>query len=87
MYPLSRVRDVRELDLFIFGGVPEIPEPNYERDIHAYSEMRTSRLNVNIPSANFTEQAKPIEIGHLILDVEKGVFTFCDSKHHGSNDK
>ena len=40
MYPLERLREIRELELFLFGGVPETPEPTYERDVHGFSGVR-----------------------------------------------
>jgi hypothetical protein len=42
MYPLSRIRQIRELSLFLFGGLPESPKPIFETDTQGFSEERTS---------------------------------------------
>src|ERR1044071_2743573 len=42
MYRLKRLRQIRELSLFLFGGVPETPKPIYETDTQGFSEERNS---------------------------------------------
>jgi hypothetical protein len=31
------------MEFFLFGGVPETPEPVFERDVQGHSELRRSR--------------------------------------------
>ena len=42
----DRVQDIIELEVCLFGGVPERPEPVYERDYHTYYEVRTTRTPI-----------------------------------------
>jgi hypothetical protein len=43
VYSIDRFHDITELEFFLFGGVPETPEPVFERDVQAHSELRRSR--------------------------------------------
>lgn len=43
MYSLKRFNDITEMEFFLFGGVPETPEPVFERDVQGHSELRRSR--------------------------------------------
>lgn len=40
MYAITRLCQIRELELFLFGGLPDPPEAVYERDNHCFSEDR-----------------------------------------------
>lgn len=70
MYTVNRLRDIRELDLFLFGGIPETPEPMFERDTHSFSESRTTRCG--IISTTYFEYHEGAVVGYLAADPESG---------------
>lgn len=45
MYSIDRIDDIWNLEVFLFGGVPEVAEAMYERprDTHGSSDVRTTR--------------------------------------------
>ena len=43
VYPAERLKQIRELELYLFGGIPETPEPMHERDLHAWGRDRAPR--------------------------------------------
>lgn len=43
MYSTKRLSDIFELEIFLFGGVPETAEQMHEREFHCYSEPRLTR--------------------------------------------
>jgi len=43
MYSNDRFRDITDMEFFLFGGVPETPEPVFERDIQSHSELHRTR--------------------------------------------
>lgn len=40
MASLRRLRAIRRLEFLVFGGVPESPEPMFERDANPHAEGR-----------------------------------------------
>lgn len=51
MNSIERLRDIRAYELFLFGGVPEVPESMYERDSHGYSETRLTGKGIQASGA------------------------------------
>ena len=49
MYPQERLTDIWHLEIFLFGGVPEVAEPMFERvkDTSGVHEVRETRRHVN----------------------------------------
>lgn len=43
MCSIDRLRDIRALEFFLFGGIPEAPESMFERDSHNHVEVRRTR--------------------------------------------
>ena len=43
MFTIDRLRDVRALEFFLFGGMPEAPESMFERDSHNHVDVRRTR--------------------------------------------
>ena len=66
MYSLKQLRYIRDLEFFLFSGVPEEAEEMYERDFHGHSEIRTTRRP--IPALRFSQPLKePTE--ELIISI------------------
>jgi hypothetical protein len=73
MASLRRLRSIRRLEYLVFGGVPEAPEPMFERDGNPQAEGRTTGRALGgayYPLAN-TEQTD----GILEFDPETGIVT------------
>lgn len=47
MTDIRRIEDMIELDVFLFGGVPEIPNPVYGRDAYASVQSRLTRSGLS----------------------------------------
>jgi hypothetical protein len=79
MYPVDRDRDIRELDVLVFGGIPEVPQPVFERDTYAYSELRRTRQLPHSSVAarvNATDSAIVLDLLHI--DWASGEIQFED---------
>jgi hypothetical protein len=83
MYPLKRLRQIRELSLLLYGGVPEIPKPIYETDSQGFSEERTAYRR----SATF-RSLPPADAGQVVgsahYDRETNSLTISLSLEGGS---
>ena len=77
MYELSRMRDIRALEFFIFGGVPEVAEPMHGRDFHAQAHVVFTR---SLPETSLLHQPQTcgIKTGRLEFDVKTGAMTIID---------
>jgi len=71
----DRIRDIMELEVFLFGGVPEMPEPVYERDSHTHSQVRTTRTPIEA-SALPNNEANEVSMGYVEMDLATGELTF-----------
>jgi hypothetical protein len=73
---LQRVRDLIELEVFLFQGVPERPNPVYGRDSYASVHSRTSRANVE----HCQDETQRSPVGHMLqrisVDFQSGEITF-----------
>lgn len=74
MYPRETIRDNRELELFLFGGVPETPDPVYERDFHSHSESRMTRKPMELASTS--EALVGNIVGFIVFDPATGGVSF-----------
>ena len=73
---LDRVQDIIELEVFLFGGVPELPEPVYERDYHTYHEVRTTRNP--IPPVRHRGAGGAPSLGYIEIDLDSDEMTFSE---------
>lgn len=78
MYPSDRDRDIRELEALVFGGVPETPQPVFERDTYAYSEVRTTRQGLCTSSGSFRRHPDGLTLGRIKLNVHTEELEFLD---------
>ena len=74
MYPIERLRDIRELELYLFGGVPEVPEPMYERDVYDHADVRLTRSSVVGYGGRESEQ--DVVVGYMEVNIETGEIYF-----------
>lgn len=78
MYSKKRYCDIRELELFLFGGVPETAEQMYERDSYGHSEIRITRKPIS--SCQYkTDPSNAVKIGECEIDFSTGEFITYDS--------
>jgi hypothetical protein len=61
MYRLKRLRQIRELSLYLFGGVPETPKAVYETDTQGFSEERNSHSRTAA-----SQQPAPTSDGEIV---------------------
>lgn len=74
MYPLRRLRQIRELALYLFGAVPETPKPIYETDTQCFSEERTAHGRAGIPH-HLMPSGEGEPVGRIRFDEESGALT------------
>ena len=43
MCSVERLKEIRAVEFFLFGGIPEAPESMFERDSHHHAEVRQTR--------------------------------------------
>lgn len=70
MASLERLRAIRELELLVFGGVPEGPEPMFERDGNPQAESRTTGRALGGGRYPSVETHQPTEF--IEFDLETG---------------
>jgi|GEM_PF-4762527 len=66
--PKERVRDVLDLEVFLFGGVPERPDPVYGRDNNDHVLSRTTRAEA-IPVLPLSQPPVVIQ-GQVLIDID-----------------
>jgi len=78
MYGLDRLRDIRWLDYYLFGGVPATPEPMHgRRDHHHQAAIRYTGYSAGRRPA--APQEEGIITGYVEFDLDTGEFTIhCD---------
>ena len=76
MYPAERLRQIRELELYLFGGIPETPEPMQERDFHGRDIDRWPRSMDGHPNRqnNLPGEA----VGFIEYDPRTGRIRFVE---------
>jgi hypothetical protein len=67
-----RLFDALMLDVHLFGGTPETPEPVYERDANSHSASRTTRAMVLDGTTDSSKLTGP-KIGRMEIDWDNGV--------------
>lgn len=70
MFPIDDIHNIRELDIFMFGCIPETPESMYERDFHDFSESRLTREPIMRDMD--IDNRKEKKIGEIKFDYSKG---------------
>ncbi len=75
MSDYSRIRDVLELEVLLFGGVPEKPEPVYGRDSHAHVQSRTTRTGI-APATMSTEDLQGPVVENFTVNFETGEISY-----------
>jgi len=71
MNPMNRQHAIREYELFVSGGVQEVPETVFERDQRAageYREVRAQQPQPLIPGKAYAG----IDLGEITIDLETG---------------
>ncbi len=76
----SKVRDLIELEVFLFQSVPERPNPVYGRDSFANVISRTSREAVNgrgTTTGNVRDDSSELDIlGEMVIDYANRSISF-----------
>lgn len=72
-------RVIRKFERFLFGGVPEQPEPTWERDDNTYVAMRqTGRAQASYSTPDFVGKSEII--GEFVYDFQQEKETFIPVK-------
>lgn len=71
MNPMKRQQAIRDYELFVSGGVQEVPEGVFERDQRASGEYRVVRAQ-QPHSLGVGRDYEGIELGEAIIDLETG---------------
>ena len=83
MSTLERLKDIRELEFFLFGGIPEAPEFMFERDSHNHVDVRKTRRGLASESEFFVgEQGEVTAI--IEIDPATGAMTIRKSDGQAS---
>ena len=70
-----RLRISRQFEVFLFGGVPELPEQMYERDYHSKTSIRETGLS----QLRHSRDSFPgTVIGRIVINLETGVTKFSE---------
>lgn len=70
MNPLKRQHAIREYELFVSGGVQEIPESVFEQDTRSAGEIRYVRAQSELP--NSATRVRRVKIGKILIDRDSG---------------
>ena len=62
MHTMDRLREILELDLVLFGGVPETAQPMYPADWHTHIDHRTTRAGLPNRSEQRRDIGKPARV-------------------------
>ncbi len=71
MNPMNRQQAIRDYELFVSGGVQEVPEGVFERDQRAAGEYRVVRAQ-QLQGLPVGRDYEGIELGEAIIDLETG---------------
>ena len=71
MNPMDRQHSIREFELFVSGGVNEVPESVFEREARASGEMRVMREDGR-HTASPTRPASRVTIGRVRINRATG---------------
>lgn len=71
----DRLRDIRALDYFLFGGVPAVPDPMYSRgDYYTHqAAIRHTRLSSNVSEVE-SNSINGVITGRVEYDLETDTF-------------
>lgn len=80
MNSIKRLRQRRDLDLFFFHGIPEIPEHMYGFGFHSFDSSRTTRKGILEKKRN--NGSNPYDEPSTIwrYDPESGLFDIVYTK-------
>lgn len=70
--PIERAAAILDLEVFLFGGVPERPEPVYGRDANDHVQCRTTRSQCAppiLPSLAGSEAQQTYLINRKTLEI------------------
>lgn len=85
MNSVERLRDIRAYEFFVFGGVPEVPEPMYERDSHGYSETRPTGKGLETSPLRMSRRRAQLR-SKLVIDIAARKILVVESKEPNSGD-
>ncbi|RNC86263.1 MAG: hypothetical protein ED556_08170 [Winogradskyella sp.] len=75
---MKKSKIIRKFERFMFHGVPERPEPTFQRNDHAsYTDRHTGKSNYTVTSENKGEEA--VLIGYLKEDFDAQKETFVEA--------
>jgi hypothetical protein len=76
----QRIRDMIEVEVFLFGGVPEFANPVYGHDAHRYVHSRLTRTGIDGGAPPAEEALLPPSGKHnrqeIIIDHATGTIEF-----------
>lgn len=83
MCSIDRLRDIRALEFFLFGGIPEAPESMFERDSHNHVDVRRTRRGL-ADEPDFHHAESGVVTAMIELDPATGVVTIirADGNSH-----
>ncbi len=81
MYPLSRLRQIRELDFFLFRGIPEAPDQTFERDSNSFGDSRSTRRPLGAVSTEHDVQSESDAVEQIELDLDTGTLSYVNQEH------
>lgn len=81
MCSLERLKEIRALEFFLFGGIPEAPESMFERDSHHHAEVRRTRRGLATDPETFSSEPGTV-VAVIEVDYATGDVIL---KHHDGN--
>ena len=70
MPTLKRFRDIRELELFLFSGVPEVPQSQHDLEGHEHAPRRQTGRCTKLRQPSKVDDEE-IVIGSVKIDYKK----------------
>ena len=74
----------RKFERFIFNGIPEYPEPIWERDANTIVTVRYTGMSQEVAQNNFHLDASE-DIGYFTYDFENETEEFIETTHHNKS--
>jgi hypothetical protein len=83
MCSIDRLRDIRALEFFLFGGIPEAAESMFERDSHHHFDVRKTRQGLADEYDSFVGEKGQV-IGVIEVDPATGAVSVRKHDEHSS---
>ena len=72
------MKEIRALEFFLFGGIPEAPETMFERDSHHHAEVRRTRRGLATDPESFATESGSV-VAIMEIDYDTGDVTLRDA--------